>query len=100
MRKFYSPVLRTWLGDLGDGVHTGGPEDPRIGLIKLEAKLATYLLSKKGMLGRTAETVKGAVSGDIPDINVIRELSKEELEECELSPLYSFFFFPKLGAFC
>ena len=28
VHKFYSPTLRAWLGDLGDGTHDGGPDDP------------------------------------------------------------------------
>ncbi|KAK4692693.1 hypothetical protein P7C71_g4561, partial [Lecanoromycetidae sp. Uapishka_2] len=31
VRKYYSPALKAWLGDLEDGKHDGGPEDPRIG---------------------------------------------------------------------
>jgi general stress protein 26 len=31
VRKHYSPALKAWIGDLGDGKHDGGPEDPRIG---------------------------------------------------------------------
>jgi len=83
IQKYYSPALKTWLGDLGDGVHDGGPNDPRIGVIKLEAKLATHVASKKGILGRAVDTAKGAIQGNIPEINSIRELSMEELAECE-----------------
>ncbi|KAJ5091432.1 hypothetical protein NUU61_006302 [Penicillium alfredii] len=81
VQQYYSPALKAWLGDLGDGVHDGGPTDPRIGLIRLEAKLATHVVSRKGMLGRAVDTVKGAVRGDVPSINSIRELSLEELAE-------------------
>ena len=28
VHKFYSPTLKAWLGDLGDGTHDGGPNDP------------------------------------------------------------------------
>lgn len=83
VQKYYSPTLKAWLGDMGDGVHDGGPSDPRIGVIKLEAKLATHVAARKGMLGRAAETVKGAVKGDVPQVNSIRELNSEELAECE-----------------
>lgn len=84
VHKYYSPALKAWLGDLGDGVHDGGPNDPRIGVIKLEAKLATHVVSHKGILGRAVDTVKGAVKGNVPSINGIRELSEEELAECSL----------------
>jgi len=39
VRKYYSPALKAWIGDLGDGKHDGGPEDPRIGVIKVNARL-------------------------------------------------------------
>ncbi|CAI7641541.1 unnamed protein product [Penicillium bialowiezense] len=81
VEKYYSPTLKAWIGDMGDGVHDGGPSDPRIGVIKLEAKLATHVVATKGLLGRAVDTVKGAVQGSVPSINGIRELSKEELAE-------------------
>lgn len=88
VHKYYSPTLKAWIGDMGDGVHDGGPADPRIGLIKLEAKLATQVVARKGILGRAVETVKGAVQGNVPAINSIRELSAEELAECKLQLEY------------
>ena len=83
VQKYYSPQLKAWLGDMGDGVHDGGPNDPRIGVIKLEAKLATHVAAKKGILGQAVDTVKGAIKGDVPAVNSIRELSMAELAECE-----------------
>ncbi|KAF7588525.1 hypothetical protein BBP40_005552 [Aspergillus hancockii] len=48
---------------------------------KLEAKLATYAVARRGIFGRAIETVKSATKGDVPAINSIRELSEEELAE-------------------
>ena len=92
MQKCYTPSLRAWLGDLGDGVHDGSPTDPRIGIIRLEAKLVTYAVAKRGIAGRAYETVKGAATGDVPEINSIRELSEAELNECKLVPFLDFVF--------
>lgn len=83
VKKYYSPALKAWLGDMGDGVHDGGPSDPRIGVIKLETKLATHVVAHKGAIGRAYETVKGVVQGNVPHVNGIRELSLEELAECK-----------------
>ncbi|GMG34118.1 blue light-inducible protein Bli-3 [Aspergillus flavus] len=83
IEKYYSPTLPAWLGDLGDGVHDGSPSDPRIGVIKLEAKLATYAVATRGIFGKAIETIKSATKGDVPAINSIRELSEQELAECE-----------------
>lgn len=85
VQKYYSSQLKAWLGDMGDGVHDSGPTDPRIGVIKLEAKLATHVAAKKGILVRAVDTVKGAVKGEVPAINSIRELSMAELAEYRFS---------------
>lgn len=85
--KHYTPSLKAWLGDLGDGVHDGGPTDPRIGIIRLEAKLVTYTVATKGMFGRAVDSVKGAATGEVPEISSIRELNEAELNECEWSHL-------------
>ena len=82
VRKYYSPALKAWLGDLEDGVHDGGPEDPRIGVIKVTAKTATYAIAVKTMMGRAAEIVKGVATGSSPKVNKLRELTEEELEQC------------------
>lgn len=83
VKKYYSPALQAWLGDLGDGVHDGGPEDPRIGVIKLEAKTAVYAVSRKGVIGRAVETVKSVAKGDVPAVNSIREVGRAEFDECK-----------------
>lgn len=83
IRKYYSPALKAWLGDLEDGKHDGGPEDPRIGAIKVVAKTATYAINKGTFIGRGAEILKGAVTGQAPNVNKLREISEEELKECE-----------------
>ncbi|KAL8799128.1 MAG: hypothetical protein Q9182_006134 [Xanthomendoza sp. 2 TL-2023] len=83
VRKYYSPTLKAWLGDLGDGTHDGGPEDPRIGVIKVSAKTATYAVAAKSMLGRGAEIAKGTITGSAPNVNKLRELSEDELTECK-----------------
>lgn len=84
VQKFYSPALRAWLGDMGDGIHDGGPADPRIGVIRVEAKSAVHVLPRKGLVGRAVETGKAVAKGDVPTINKIRELSTEELADCKL----------------
>lgn len=83
VEKFYSPALKTWLGDLGDGVHDGGPGDPRIGVIRVESKSAVHVTPRKGMIGRAVEVGKAVAKGDVPPINKHREISTEELAECE-----------------
>lgn len=80
VRKYYSQQLKAWVGDLGDGVHDGGPEDPRIGVIRVKMLSATYALVAKGPLGRTAEVAKGMVTGETASTNKLREITAEEVE--------------------
>ncbi|KAL8738376.1 MAG: hypothetical protein Q9190_008013, partial [Brigantiaea leucoxantha] len=81
VRKYYSPALKAWLGDLEDGKHDGGPEDPRIGVIKVSAKTATYAITSRTILGRGAQVAKGVLTGEAPNVNKLREISEDELEQ-------------------
>lgn len=79
MRKYYSPALKAWLGDLGDKVHDGGPDDPRIGVIRVDTKTATYAVSRKNVVGRLAEVAQGVVTGSAPAVNKLREITEQEV---------------------
>jgi len=79
VKKYYSPTLKSWLGDLGDGKHDGGPEDPRIGIIKVETETATYALVRKSALARGVEVAQGLVTGKAASVNKLREISEQEV---------------------
>ncbi|KAK3046691.1 hypothetical protein LTR09_011838 [Extremus antarcticus] len=81
VRAYYSPALKAWLGDLGDGTHDGGPEDPRIGLIKITSKTAQYAVSGKTMIGSAIEVAKGVVTGEAPAVNKLVYLGESELKQ-------------------
>ena len=80
VRKYYSPALKAWLGDLEDGTHDGGPEDPRIGIIRVTTKQVTYALSSRGVIGQTIEFAKGMVSGETPSFMRLKEITEEQCE--------------------
>ena len=86
VRKYYSPSLKAWLGDLEDGTHDGGPEDPRIGVIKVNAKTATYAIASSTILGRGFEVAKGTLTGSAAKVNKLREISEEEVQQCQSAP--------------
>jgi len=75
----YSRSLKAWMGDLGDKTHDGGPDDPRIGIIQVETLSATYSLTKGNPLTRGFEVAKGTALGSVPDINKLREITKEDI---------------------
>ncbi|KAI0105325.1 pyridoxamine 5'-phosphate oxidase [Nemania sp. FL0031] len=79
VKKYYSPTLRAWMGDLGDGKHDGSENDPRIGVIRVKMNTATYAITDRTILGRMAEVAKGMVTGEQANVNKIREISEEEV---------------------
>lgn len=79
VRKYYSPSLKTWLGDLGDGIHDGSENDPRIGVIKITTKTATYAISRSNAISRGIEMVSGAITGNAAQVNKLREISEQEI---------------------
>lgn len=83
VKKHYFPALKGWVGDLGDGKHDGGVDDPRIGIIKVVSKTATYATQSKTVVGRSLEIAKGAITGEVPKVTNLRDLSEAELVECE-----------------
>lgn len=80
VKKYYSPTLRAWLGDLGDGVHDGSENDPRIGIIRVKMVTATYSISTKGIVGQVVEVAQGTVTGKPAHVNKLRELSEADVQ--------------------
>ncbi|KAL1584006.1 hypothetical protein WHR41_07423 [Cladosporium halotolerans] len=81
VEQFYSAGLKAWLGDLGDGVHDGGPKDPRIGLIKVKSKTAQYAISRRTAIGGAVEFAKGVVTGDAAQVNKLRHIEASEVDQ-------------------
>jgi general stress protein 26 len=80
IRRLYKPDWRAWLGDEG-GDRDGGPSDPRIALVLVEAQSATYLKSHHGKAVTLFSVVKGAVTGERPHVGTSAELNRAELRQ-------------------
>jgi len=81
VKKYYSPSLKAWMGDLGDGVHDGGPEDPRICIIRVKTVTAQYAVSKRTMIGSLVEVAKGVATGEAASVNQLRHLEEGEIAQ-------------------
>lgn len=81
VKKHYSPILKTWLGDLGDGKHDGSENDPRIGVIRVKTATATYALVAKNFVSRVADMAQGAVTGKPASVNNLREVTEAEITQ-------------------
>ena len=80
VKKHYSPTLKAWLGDLGDGVHDGSENDPRIGVIRVRTDTVTYALATKGLIRQAVEVTQSAVQGKPAQVTALREISEEEVK--------------------
>lgn len=80
IKELYNPALSAWFGDLGDGIHTGKAEDPRMALIEVKSKYISYWNSKVTSLGFLKEVGLAALTGKVADTGVQRELFEKDIE--------------------
>jgi general stress protein 26 len=81
IKEVWSRGAAAWFGDLGDGTHTGGPEDPRMTLIEVKSKYVTYYKTDVGMVGYLTEVVAANVTGGVANTGKLRELKEADLEQ-------------------
>ncbi|KAJ0161163.1 Protein bli-3 [Colletotrichum tanaceti] len=81
VKKHYSPTLKAWLGDLGDGTHDGSENDPRIGVIRVKTTSITYAVSNANVVGKAVQLAQGVVTGNAAQVNKLREVSPQEVEQ-------------------
>jgi general stress protein 26 len=81
IKEVWSRGAAAWFGDLGDGVHNGGPEDPRMTLIEVKSKYITYYLTEVGILGYAKEVIAANVTGGVANTGKLRELSGAAIEQ-------------------
>jgi hypothetical protein len=81
IKVLYNKGLRAWFGDLGDGKHDGGPEDPRLALIEVKSQYVVYWKATDGTLGFVKEVGVAAVTGQVANTGVQRQLLESDLEQ-------------------
>lgn len=80
IRELYQPSWRAWFGDEG-GVRDGGPGDPRIVLVLIEAQSAVYMKARHGKAVTLFQMVKGTVTGERPHVGTHGDLTRAELQQ-------------------
>jgi general stress protein 26 len=78
IRQLYKEDWKTWLGDEG-GEKDGGPNDPRIALIMVEAEIATYMKANKPRPIILFEVLRSKVTGSPPRLGDVKEVTAGEL---------------------
>ena len=76
IKEVWSRGAAAWFGDLGDGKHTGGPEDPRMTLIEVKAKYIVYYVTDVGILGYAKEVIQANITGGVANTGKLRELKE------------------------
>jgi len=79
IKELYRPDWKAWFGDEG-GTRDGGPGDPRLALILVEAQSVEYLVVDKPRPIVLFEIAKGIVTGSTPDVGEQRGLTERELQ--------------------
>jgi general stress protein 26 len=78
IRQLYKEEWKSWFGDEG-GDRDGGPTDPRIALILVDADFACYMKVNKPRPIILFETLKGMVTGSRPTAGQVQEVTGAEL---------------------
>jgi general stress protein 26 len=73
IRALYQPDWRAWFGKIDD-VRDGGPDDPRLALILVDADTVIYMKREKSKPMVLFEVAKGMVTGSKPDVGETRTL--------------------------
>jgi general stress protein 26 len=78
VEQLYKPDWRAWFGDEG-GERNGGPGDPRIALIAVQADSVVYMVNDTPTPVVLFEVAKGMVTGERAEIGSTRRLSGDDL---------------------
>ncbi|KAL8691174.1 MAG: hypothetical protein Q9218_003549, partial [Villophora microphyllina] len=81
IKQVYSKGVNAWFGDLGDGIHTGMPEDPRMALIEVKANYIAYWKTTSSTPGFLKEVAQASLTGQVADTGVNRQLFDEDIQE-------------------
>lgn len=81
IKEYYHQGQNAWFGDLGDGVHDGGPDDPRLALIEVKSTYVAYWKSTVSILGFVKEVGVAAVTGQVANTGDQRQLLESDLEQ-------------------
>ncbi|KAK4987317.1 hypothetical protein LTR66_007636 [Elasticomyces elasticus] len=81
IKEVWTRSTAVWFGDLGDGVHNGKPEDPRMTLIEVRAKYISYWKAQVGALGFGKEIVQSMITGEVANTGALRQFEKSDIEQ-------------------
>ncbi|KAB5591250.1 Protein bli-3 [Ceratobasidium theobromae] len=78
-KELWNPFVRAWFGDLGDGIHKGDENDPRVVLIDVTPTEIRYWHSTRTKIGATIEVATSAITGKVATPGELRVITPQEL---------------------
>jgi general stress protein 26 len=73
--------ISSYFGDLGDGVHKGDEDDPRVALIEVVPDEIRYWLATSGSISRGVQEIASAVQGKVTIPGEMRTITKDEVSK-------------------
>ncbi|KIP11602.1 hypothetical protein PHLGIDRAFT_124744 [Phlebiopsis gigantea 11061_1 CR5-6] len=78
--KHWSSLTSAWFGDLGDGIHKGNQNDPRVAVIEVIPDEVHYWLSTANIATKMADIVASAVTGKVAAPGQLVTLTHDEIQ--------------------
>ncbi|KAK4683679.1 hypothetical protein P7C73_g6554, partial [Tremellales sp. Uapishka_1] len=79
IKHLYNPTVKAWFGDKGDGVHDGGPTDPRIACMQVKVDEIRHFHQERTQIGTIVDIVSSAIGGNVATPGSIRTITGEEI---------------------
>ncbi|KAI0318872.1 hypothetical protein OF83DRAFT_1056051 [Amylostereum chailletii] len=80
IKQHWNSTVSAFFGDLGDGVHKGNADDPRVSAIEVVPDQVHYWIATSGKIGRTTQIALGAVTGKASAPGELRTINKAEIQ--------------------
>lgn len=78
IRELYEPSWKAWFGERNQ-TENGGPEDPRMVLIGVEARAAHFMTAEKSAPALLFEYLKSKVTGERVEMGEVQEVTADDL---------------------
>ncbi|KAI0038514.1 hypothetical protein FA95DRAFT_1551217 [Auriscalpium vulgare] len=79
IKQHWSSLTAAYFGDLGDGIHKGDENDPRVVAIEVIPDEIRYWVATSGAVGRSVKTAVASVTGKGSAPGELRTITKEEV---------------------
>ncbi|KAI0277398.1 hypothetical protein BGY98DRAFT_1107803 [Russula aff. rugulosa BPL654] len=80
IKKYWSPSIGSYFGDLGDGIHKGDENDPRVSVIEVVPDEIRYWVASSPNLPVSVQEVASTVQGKVTVPGELRTITSEEIQ--------------------